>query len=104
LSFSAKNGYPLSALAFKIMNDPYTGQLTFFRIYSGFSVQETRSLIHEGKEERIGRLLKMHANKREEIQEVSAGDIFAAWSEVYDNGRHHLQRETTDRTRIDHFP
>jgi elongation factor G len=79
LSFSAKNGYPLSALAFKIMNDPYTGQLTFFRIYSGF-LNSGDSVLNptKGKRERIGRLLKMHANKREEIQEVSAGDIFAA--------------------------
>jgi elongation factor G len=79
LSFSAKNGYPLSALAFKIMNDPYTGQLTFFRIYSG-SLKSGDSVFNptKGKRERIGRLLKMHANKREEIEEVSAGDIFAA--------------------------
>jgi elongation factor G len=79
LSFSARNGHPLSALAFKIMNDPYTGQLTFFRIYSGFlNSGDTVLNPTKGKRERIGRLLKMHANKREEIQEVSAGDIFAA--------------------------
>jgi elongation factor G len=79
LSFSANNGYPLSALAFKIMNDPYTGQLTFFRIYSG-SLKSGDSVFNptKGKRERIGRLLKMHANKREEIEEVTAGDIFAA--------------------------
>jgi elongation factor G len=79
LAFSANNGYPLSALAFKIMNDPYTGQLTFFRIYSG-SLKSGDSVFNptKGKRERIGRLLKMHANKREEIQEVAAGDIFAA--------------------------
>jgi elongation factor G len=61
------------------MNDPYTGQLTFFRIYSG-SLKSGDSVLNpsKGKRERIGRLLKMHANKREEIQEVSAGDIFAA--------------------------
>ncbi len=78
-SFSANNGHPLSALAFKIMNDPYTGQLTFFRIYSG-SLKSGDSVFNpvKGKRERIGRLLKMHANKREEIQEVFAGDIFAA--------------------------
>jgi len=77
--FSANNGHPLSALAFKIMNDPYTGQLTFFRIYSG-SLKSGDSVFNsiKGKRERIGRLVKMHANKREEIQEVSAGDIFAA--------------------------
>ncbi len=79
LSFSANNGHPLSALAFKIMNDPYTGQLTFFRIYSG-SLKSGDSVFNptKGKRERIGRLLQMHANKREEIQEVSSGDIFAA--------------------------
>ncbi len=79
LSFSAHNGHPLSALAFKIMNDPYTGQLTFFRIYSG-SLRSGDSVFNpkKGKHERIGRLLKMHANRREEIQEVHAGDIFAA--------------------------
>jgi len=78
-SFSANNGHPLSALAFKIMNDPYTGQLTFFRIYSG-SLRSGDSVFNptKGKRERIGRLVKMHANKREEIQEVFAGDIFAA--------------------------
>jgi elongation factor G len=61
------------------MNDPYTGQLTFFRIYSG-SLKSGDSVFNptKGKRERIGRLLKMHANKREEIHEVSAGDIFAA--------------------------
>jgi elongation factor G len=79
LTFSANNGHPLSALAFKIMNDPYTGQLTFFRIYSG-SLKSGDSVFNptKRKRERIGRLVKMHANKREEIQEVSAGDIFAA--------------------------
>ena len=79
LTFSANNGCPLSALAFKIMNDPYTGQLTFFRMYSG-SLKSGDSVFNptKGKRERIGRLLKMHANKREEIHEVSAGDIFAA--------------------------
>ena len=79
LVFSANNGHPLSALAFKIMSDPYTGQLTFFRIYSG-SLKSGDSVFNsiKRKKERIGRLLKMHANKREEIHEVSAGDIFAA--------------------------
>jgi len=78
LTFSANNGHPLSALAFKIMNDPYTGQLTFFRIYSG-NLKSGDSVFNpiKGKQERIGRLVKMHANKREEIKEVSAGDIFA---------------------------
>ena len=79
MTFSANNGHPLSALAFKIMNDPYTGQLTFFRIYSG-SLRSGESVFNsvKGKRERIGRLVKMHANQREEIEEVSSGDIFAA--------------------------
>jgi len=70
---------PFSALAFKIMTDPFVGQLSFIRVYSGVlksggSVYNTT----KGKTERIGRLLKMHANKREEIKEVYAGDIAAA--------------------------
>ena len=70
---------PFSALAFKIMSDPFSGQLTYFRVYSGKLT--TGSYVYnvaKGKKERIGRLLKMHANKREEISEVSAGDIAAA--------------------------
>jgi elongation factor G len=70
---------PFSALAFKIMTDPFVGQLTFFRVYSGTLVTGTSVLnATKGKSERIGRLLKMHANKREEIKEVFAGDIAAA--------------------------
>ncbi len=70
---------PFSALAFKIMTDPFVGQLTFFRVYSG-TLNSGSSVINstKGKTERIGRLLKMHANKREEIKEVNAGDIAAA--------------------------
>ncbi len=70
---------PFAALAFKIMTDPYVGQLCFFRVYSG--VIESGSYVYnstKGKKERIGRILKMHANKREEIKEVRAGDIAAA--------------------------
>ena len=70
---------PFSALAFKIMTDPFVGQLTFFRVYSGTLATGTSVLnATKGKTERIGRLLKMHANKREEIKEVFAGDIAAA--------------------------
>ncbi|MDD5608724.1 MAG: elongation factor G [Ignavibacterium sp.] len=68
-----------TALAFKIMNDPYVGKLTFFRVYSG--VLKSGSYIFNsvsGKKERISRLLRMHANHREEISEVKAGDIAAA--------------------------
>ncbi|MGH7772691.1 MAG: elongation factor G [Candidatus Binatia bacterium] len=70
---------PFSALAFKIMTDPFVGTLTFFRVYSGalFSGSSIYNST-KGKRERIGRLLKMHANKREEIKEVYAGDIAAA--------------------------
>jgi elongation factor G len=70
---------PFSALAFKIMNDPFVGNLTFFRVYSG--KLEAGSYVYNAtkdKKERIGRLLQMHANKREEIKEVYAGDIAAA--------------------------
>lgn len=70
---------PFSALAFKIMTDPFVGQLTFFRVYSG--VLESGSHIlnsTKGKKERIGRILLMHANKREEMDEVRTGDIAAA--------------------------
>jgi len=70
---------PFSALAFKIMTDPFVGTLTFFRVYSG--VLCSGSSVYNStktKRERIGRLLKMHANKREEIKEVYAGDIAAA--------------------------
>ena len=70
---------PFSALAFKIATDPFVGKLTYLRVYSG--VLSTGSYIYNStkdKRERIGRLLQMHANKREEIQEVRAGDIAAA--------------------------
>ncbi|WP_026895848.1 elongation factor G [Clostridiisalibacter paucivorans] len=70
---------PFSALAFKIMTDPYVGKLAFFRVYSG--VMESGSYVlnsTKGKKERIGRLLQMHANNREERTEVYAGDIAAA--------------------------
>jgi elongation factor G len=70
---------PFAALSFKIMTDPYVGQLTFLRVYSGCLKSGTAVLNSaRGKTERIGRLLKMHANKREEIKEVYAGDICAA--------------------------
>src|SRR3989454_9196090 len=75
----ASDGDPFTALAFKIMSDPYVGTLTFLRVYAG--VMTSGSYVYnsvKGKKERIGRLLKMHANKREEIKEVYAGDIAAA--------------------------
>ena len=70
---------PFAALAFKIMTDPYVGQLTFLRVYSGvLSSGDTVYNPVKGKRERIGRILQMHANQREEIKEVCAGDIAAA--------------------------
>ena len=73
------DGAPFSALAFKLMNDPFVGNLTFFRVYSG--KLEAGSYVYNAtkdKKERISRILQMHANKREEIKEVYAGDIAAA--------------------------
>ena len=70
---------PFAALAFKVMTDPFVGKLTFFRVYSG-SLKAGSYVLNAttGKKERIGRILQMHANKREEIEEVYAGDIAAA--------------------------
>ncbi|MDD4730337.1 MAG: elongation factor G [Desulfovibrio sp.] len=70
---------PLAALAFKLMTDPFVGHLTFLRIYSGH-IESGQSFVNTrtGKKERIGRLLKMHANKRDEVKEAWAGDIVAA--------------------------
>ncbi len=75
----ASENEPFSALVFKIMADPYVGQLAYFRVYSG--AMDSGSYIFNstrGAKERIGRLLRMHANKREEIKRVAAGDIAAA--------------------------
>jgi len=75
----AKDDAPFAALGFKIMTDPFVGQLTFIRVYSGVLTAGTTIFNStKQKNERIGRLLKMHANKREEIKEVYAGDIAAA--------------------------
>jgi len=76
---AADDNAPFAALAFKIMTDPFVGQLTFFRVYSGV-VESGAHVLNstKGKKERVGRLLKMHANKREEIKQVYAGDIAAA--------------------------
>jgi elongation factor G len=74
----AEDSEPFSAIAFKVMTDPFVGQLTFIRVYSG--VLKAGSYVYNSTKdikERVGRLLKMHANKREEIKEVSAGDITA---------------------------
>lgn len=74
----ADDNEPFAALAFKVMTDPFVGQLTFIRVYSG--VLQSGSYVYNSTKdtkERVGRLLKMHSNKREEIKEVSAGDITA---------------------------
>ncbi len=76
---NADDSAPFSALAFKIMADPYVGKLTFFRVYSG--QMTSGSYIYnstKGKKERIGRILQMHANHREDIDIVYTGDIAAA--------------------------
>jgi elongation factor G len=75
----AEDKEPFSALAFKIMTDPFVGQLVFIRIYSGqLKTGDSVYVVSKQRSERIGRLLKMHANKREEISEIYAGDICAA--------------------------
>ena len=75
----ASDDEPFAALAFKIMADPYVGKLTYFRVYSGTLAAGSRVLnVSTGRTERIGRILMMHANEREELQEVYAGDIAAA--------------------------
>ena len=78
-SRKADDADPFSALSFKIMTDPYVGQLIFFRVYSGVvNAGDTIYNPIKGKKERIGRILQMHANNREELKEVRAGDIAAA--------------------------
>jgi elongation factor G len=76
---AASDEAPFSALAFKILNDPFVGNLTFFRVYSGtLNSGDTVYVPSKGKKERIGRLLQMHASERTELKEVRAGDIAAA--------------------------
>jgi elongation factor G len=76
---NASDDEPFAALAFKIMADPYVGKLTYFRVYSGKLAAGSRVLnVTTGRTERVGRILMMHANEREELQEVYAGDIAAA--------------------------
>jgi elongation factor G len=75
----ASDAEPFAALVFKIMTDPFVGQLCFIRVYSGkLNAGDSIYNVTKGRKERVGRLVKMHANKREEIQEVLAGDICAA--------------------------
>jgi elongation factor G len=79
VSRAASDDQPFAALVFKILTDPYVGQLTYFRVYSG-TVASGQTVYNatKGKRERIGRLLQMHANKREEIKDVACGNIAAA--------------------------
>ena len=75
----ASDSEPFAALVFKIMTDPYSGQLAFFRVYSGkMNAGESVFNVAKGRKERVGRLMRMHANKREDINEILAGDICAA--------------------------
>ena len=79
LTRNASDSEPFAALVFKIMTDPFSGQLAFFRVYSGkMSAGESIYNVAKGRKERVGRLMRMHANKREDIQEIMAGDICAA--------------------------
>ena len=102
----ATDDAPFSALIFKIMTDPFVGQLAFFRVYSGH-LDAGSGVFNSTKDERerIGRLLKMHANKREEIKEVWAGDIAAAvgLKNVPDR-RHDLRRGQPGHPRGDELP
>jgi elongation factor G len=76
---TASDSEPFAALVFKIMTDPYSGQLAFFRVYSGkMAAGESVFNVAKGRKERVGRLMRMHANKREDISEIMAGDICAA--------------------------
>lgn len=78
ITIQADDNEEFSALAFKIMNDPFVGSLTFFRVYSGSLTKGTYIINStKGKKERVGRILAMHANSREEINEVRTGDIGA---------------------------
>jgi len=79
IELPAEDGAPLSALVFKIVTDPYVGRLAYFRVYSGTLIQGTTvTNSTKGKRERIGRLIRMYADRREDISEVVAGDIAAA--------------------------
>ena len=92
LERKASDSEPFAALVFKIMTDPFVGQLAFFRVYSGhLAAGDNIYNGGKGRKERIGRLLRMHANKREEIQEIMAGDICGRrGSEERHHRRHHL--------------
>ena len=87
MKFDEKENF--SALAFKVANDPFVGSLTFIRIYSG-TLNAGTSILNSSKDkdERIGRMLLMHANSREDIKSASAGDIVALAGKTYNNWAH----------------
>ena len=97
---------PFAGLAFKIVADPFVGKLAFFRVYSG--TLKTGSYVYnstKGQKERVGRILQMHANHREEIDQVSAGDIAAAVGlEEHDHRGYADARGQARRARVDHLP
>ena len=97
---------PFSALAFKVMTDPYVGKLTYFRVYSGQVKAGERVLnTTNGKTERLGRILEMHANHREEREEIGAGDIAAAVGLKFTTTGDTLAVELgTHRPRVDVVP
>ena len=97
---------PFSALAFKVMSDPFVGKLTYFRVYSGTIKAGDRVLnTTTGKTERIGRILQMHANHREERDEIGAGDIAAGVGlKSTTTGDTLADRERADRARVDDLP
>ena len=97
---------PFSALAFKVMSDPYVGKLTYFRVYSGKIKAGDRVMnTTTGKTERIGRILQMHANHREEREEIGAGEIAAGVGlKIDDDRRHAGRRVRADRARVDDLP
>ena len=97
---------PFSALAFKVMSDPYVGKLTYFRVYSGKLKAGDRVLnTTTGKTERIGRILQMHANHREEREEIGAGEIAAGVGLKATTTGDTLSAESgADRARVDDLP
>ncbi len=97
LKREAKDEEPFSALAFKLINDQY-GKLGFIRLYSGsLKTGDTVLNPRSGRTERVGRLVKMHANKREEITEIYAGDICACVGlKEIEDGRHAVRSASRD--------
>jgi elongation factor G len=96
---------PFSALAFKVMNDPFVGSLTFIRIYSGTLVKGTYLNSVKDKKEKVGRMLEMHANDRKDVDEAFAGDIIAlAGMKETTTGDTLCAERSADRARADGIP